>query len=128
MKSAKTIVLLGLVGVLGFVAYRVNQKPEAPKPKEKPVYVVDAKAKEVLERAETATKKIKSVTYNATYHVAQNDKRIEGSVRTSQEPFLLAIDVNRSSKGSKDDGSFVSFTDGDSVYQIAHARNEFSHG
>ena len=48
MKSSKTIVLLALVGVLGFAAYRVNQKPEAPKPEEEPAYVLDDKAKEVL--------------------------------------------------------------------------------
>ena len=128
MKSAKTIVLVGLVGLLGFAAYWVNQKPEAPKPKEKPAYVVDDKAKEVLERANVATKKVQAFTYNATFHVVQSDKRIEGSVRTSQDPFLLGIDVKRSSTGSKDGGSFVSATDGDRVYQISHAQKEFAHG
>lgn len=128
MKSAKTIVLLGLVGVLGFAAYRVNQKPEAPKPEKKPAYVVDYKAKAVLERADVAAKKVKAFTYNATYRMDRSDKNIEGSVRANKEPFLLAIDVKRSWKGSEDGDSFVSTTDGERVYHIAHARKEFVHG
>lgn len=128
MKSAKTIVLLGLVGVLGFAAYRVNQKPETPKPKENPVQVVDYKAKEVLERADEAARKVKAFTYNAAYHVDRGDKRIEGSVRANKEPYLLAIDVTRSSKGPEDSGAFVSTTDGERVYHLAHARKEFVHG
>ena len=128
MKSAKTIMLLGLVGVLGFAAYRVNQKPEAPKTEEQPAYVVDDKAKEVLERADAASKKVNAFTYNATYHVDRGDKRMEGTVRANEEPFLMAIDVKRSSKGSVDGDSFVSATDGETVYHIAHARKEFVHG
>lgn len=128
MKSGKAIVLLGLVGVLAFAAYRVNQKPETPKPEEESAYVVDSKAKEVLERADEAAKKVEAFTYNATYHVDRGDKRIEGSVRAKAEPYLLAIDVKRSLKGSEDSGPFVSSTDSETVYHLAHARKEFVHG
>ncbi len=49
MKSAKILILVVALAVLGVVSYRMNRTPEKKPQEAAPVVVVDEKAKSILE-------------------------------------------------------------------------------
>jgi len=128
MKSAKILAFVVVLAALGFVSYRMNQKPQKKEGGAPPVVAVDEKAKSVLEEASKAAAKLDLISYTSVYEVEKTGVEIEGSVRQSPADFWSSIDVTKSKRGTRDMGSYFTSTDGLQVYQIAHGQKEMVYG
>lgn len=116
--------ILSVLTVVCMSATAVAQQPAANK--DTPEKGISKEAIEILTKADQATKKVKSVRYNATYKpgdaMASRNPAIEGSVVLAGESntpsFKSRTQVKAHPPGSDETKEFTAGTDGETYYLI----------